>query len=64
MSLPIEKYLQMWEMLNKNVKVSQLVSAGLYEKMVILDRHGNKMEIKFYANMEEKWDDSIPSRTW
>ncbi|AJC95793.1 hypothetical protein [Staphylococcus hyicus] len=54
MSLPIEKYLQMWEMLNKNVKVSQLVSAGLYEKMVILDRHGNKMEIKFYANMEEK----------
>ncbi|WP_182318819.1 hypothetical protein [Staphylococcus coagulans] len=52
MGLSTEKHIQMLEMLNR-VSVKKYVSHEDYEELIVADKHGNKMEIKFYANSEE-----------
>ncbi|UXR53828.1 hypothetical protein MUA82_10700 [Staphylococcus simulans] len=47
-----EKHMQMMQML-QNCVIEKYVSHEEYEELVIRDKHGNKMEIKFYANLEE-----------
>ncbi len=56
MALTVEQHIQMLEMLNK-VSVKKYVSHDDYEELIVADKHGNKMEIKFYANSEETNND-------
>lgn len=53
MALPIHKHQQLWRML-RDVSVEKYVSHEEYEELVVRDEYGNKMEIKFYANLEDK----------
>lgn len=47
-----EKYMQMMQML-QNCVIEKYVSHDEYEELVARDKHGNKMEIKFYPSKEK-----------
>lgn len=51
--MDITKHMQMMKMLN-DVAVNKYVSHEDYEELEVSDEYGNKMEIKFYPNKEEK----------
>ncbi|WP_199181486.1 hypothetical protein [Staphylococcus simulans] len=56
MALPIYKHQQLWRMLS-DVLVEKYISHEEYEELVVQDEYGNKMEIKFYANLEDNDND-------
>lgn len=53
MALSTHKHQQLWKML-RDVSVEKYVSHEEYEELVVKDEHGNKMAIKFYANLENE----------
>ncbi|MDN6671817.1 MAG: hypothetical protein L0L07_05915, partial [Staphylococcus equorum] len=48
-----EKHMQMMQML-QNCVIEKCVSHDEYEELIVRDKHGNKMYIKFYPNTEDK----------
>nr|WP_236165438.1 hypothetical protein [Staphylococcus aureus] len=47
-----ENHMQMMQML-QNCVIDKYVSHDEYEELIAIDKHGNKMFIKFYPNTED-----------
>ncbi|HCW9422307.1 hypothetical protein [Staphylococcus aureus] len=47
-----EKHMQMMQML-QNCVIDKYVSHDEYEELIAIDKHGNKMFIKFYPNTKD-----------